>query len=390
MSSPLVQSGRFLKATRVVVLGAAAAVVLAACSSGSSASETSSGASAGGDGGTTAITVLRSTGSTFEPLYIAQDQGYFKDAGLDVTITAGAADTSQNAPSVLNNEAQFAMTDSSGILKAAAQGLPIQIASGLQSSDTSVPPSDGLVVKADSPIKSFADVGGKTIGLPALGGTLQFITSTRPSRPGWTRRQSTSWRCLSRRLNDAVANGQVDGAYVFATFIDAAKAAGMNVIGEGTNALPGLPQATLFSSTEYLQANPEVAKKFVDAVGKGIDYANAHPDAVRAVDTQYTKLPPEYIAGRTIQPFSAEINTATLQTVADDMAKFGLITKPVDTKTVVWAQAPTSQLLSASINEIGGDDMTITTSRGTLRSRRIPQGFDGAERPAEHSCSSRS
>ena len=54
------------------------------------------------------ITVLRSNGAIFEPLYIAEQQGYFKDAGLDVTIKAGAQDTSQNAPSVLNGEAQFA------------------------------------------------------------------------------------------------------------------------------------------------------------------------------------------------------------------------------------------------------------------------------------------
>ena len=324
----------------MVALGSAAAVVLAACSSGSSSSDSSSGSA--GDGGTTAITVLRSTGSTFEPLYIAQDQGYFKDAGLDVTITPGAADTSQNAPSVLNEEAQFAMTDSSGILKAAAQGLPIQIASGLQSSDTSVAPSDGLVVKADSPIKSFADVGGKTIGLPSLGGTLQFICMYSAKGAGVDPSTINFVALPLTSLNDAVANGQVDGAYLFATFIDAAKAAGMTVIGEGTNALPGLPQATLFSSTEYLQTNPEVAKKFVDAVGKAIDFANKNPDAVRAVDTQYTQLPPEYIAGRTIQPFSAAINTATLQTVADNMSEFGLITKPVDTKTVVWAEAPTT------------------------------------------------
>jgi NitT/TauT family transport system substrate-binding protein len=290
----------------------------------------------------TAITVLRSTGSTFEPLYIAQDQGYFKAAGLDVTIKPGAADTSQNAPSVLNDEAQFAMTDSSGILKAASSGLPIQIVSGLQSSDLSVAPSDGLVVKADSPITSFADVAGKTIGLPSLGGTLQFICEYSAKAAGVDPSKIKFVALPLTSLNDAVAKGQVDGAYLFATFIDAAKAAGMKVIGKGTNALPGLPQATLFASTKYLQANAGIAQKFADAVGKGIDYANAHPAAVRAVDTKYTQLPAAYVAGRSIQPFSAKINTSVMQTVADNMLTFGLIKKSVDTKTAIWAQAPTT------------------------------------------------
>jgi NitT/TauT family transport system substrate-binding protein len=95
-------------------LGAAIAIIIAA---GALTACGGSNTPAATDGnGNTSITVLRSTGATFEPLYIAEEQGYFSDAGLNVTIKAGAADTSQNAPSIVNGEAQFARTASSGFV----------------------------------------------------------------------------------------------------------------------------------------------------------------------------------------------------------------------------------------------------------------------------------
>jgi NitT/TauT family transport system substrate-binding protein len=320
---------------RLAAAAVAAVAALSACGG------TSSGSAPNSDG-TASVTVLRSTGSTFEPLYIAAEQGYFTAAGLNVTIKAGAADTSQNAPSVLRGEAQFAMTDSSGFLKAAAQNLPVRIVSNLQASTTKTAPSDGLLVPADSAVKTFADVGGKTIGLPALGGTLQFICEYSAKQAGADPSAIKFVALPVTSLLDAVKSKQVDGAYTFATFYDAGKAAGMRSIGEGTNALPGLPQAVLFSSSDYLSKNAATAKKFIDAVGKAIDYANSHPDAVRAVDTKYTKLPADYIANRTIQIFSREVNTATMSTVVKDMVDFGLIkTAPAD-GSLYWDQAPTT------------------------------------------------
>jgi NitT/TauT family transport system substrate-binding protein len=316
-------------------LALVAAGALAACGGGSDSST-----STAADG--TDITVLRSTGSTFEPLYIAQDQGYFKAAGLNVTIKAGAQDTSQNAPSVLNGEAQFAMTDSSGFLKAAAQKLPVRIVSNLQAATTKTPPSDGLLVRKDSSIKSYADLEGKTVGLSALGGTLQFICEYSAKQDGADPSKIKFVALPLTSLNDAVTKGQVDAVYAFATFLDAGKASGLSAIGIGTNALPGLPQALLFSSQTWLAKNAATAKKFTDAMSKAFDYANAHPEAVRDVDTKYTKLPADYIKNRSIQLFSAPIDTTVLQTVVTDMVSFGLLKTAPDANSLLWDQAATT------------------------------------------------
>jgi NitT/TauT family transport system substrate-binding protein len=320
----------------IIVAAIMAIGALTACGS----SGGSGGGSATTTGATANITVLRSTGSTFEPLYIAEEQGFFKAAGLNVTIKAGAADTSQNAPSIVNGEAQFAMTDSSGFLKAAAQKLPVRIVSALQAATTKTPPSDGLLVKPDSTIKSFADVGGKTIGLPALGGTLQFICQYFAKQAGVDPSAVKFVALPSASLVDAVKNGQVDGAYLFATFLDAGKAAGLRAIGIGTNALPGLPQAVLFAGQTWLSGNADAAKRFIDAVAKGVDYANSHPDDVRAVDAKYTTLPADYIKNRTIQIFSTPVNTVVMKTIIAEMVTYKIIKATPDENTLYWDQMP--------------------------------------------------
>ncbi|MEO3855425.1 ABC transporter substrate-binding protein [Acrocarpospora sp. B8E8] len=325
-------------------LGATIAIIVAAAGTLSACGGSDAPAGTGGDGtgNTNSITVLRSTGATFEPLYIAEEQGYFKEAGLNVTIKPGAADTSQNAPSIVNGEAQFAMTDSPGFLKAAASKLPVQIVSALQVATRKTPPSDGLMVKPDSPIKSFADIGGKTIAVAALGGSVQFVTEYAAKQAGV---DPSTIKFVALPLNglvDAVKNGQVDAAHTFASFFDAAKAQGLTAIGEGTNIVPGLPQSVLFADRTWLAANAAAAKKFTDAVAKAVTYANSHPDDVRAIDVKYTTMAPEYIKNRQIQIYSAEVDKGVVSMIIKEMLGFGLLKVAPDESTIYWDQMLTT------------------------------------------------
>ena len=287
------------------------------------------------------ITVLRSNGAIFEPLYIAEQQGYFTDAGLDVTIKAGAQDTSQNAPSVLNGEAQFAMTDSSGFLKGAAQDMPIRIVTGLQSATTRTDPTDGLLVKKDSEITSFADLEGRTVGISALGGTIQFICEYLVQKDGGDPSKVKFVALPTTSLTDAATSGKTDAVFSFGPFYFAAKDSGLRSVGNGMNDLPGMVQGVLFSSEEYLSANAETAKKFIDAVAKAITYANAHPAAVKAIDKKYTQLSADYIDKTPTAYYDKNINTTVMRTVITKMKQYGLLDKAPEDDALYWDKAPT-------------------------------------------------
>ncbi|MEU0840606.1 ABC transporter substrate-binding protein [Streptomyces sp. NPDC005962] len=304
------------------------------CGSGSTTGATSAD-------GKAKITVLRSNGAIFEPLYLAQQQGYFEDAGLDVTIKAGAQDTSQNAPSVLGGEAQFAMTDSSGFLKGAAQDMPIRIVTGLQSATTRTAPTDGLLVKKDSPIRSFADLEGRTVGISALGGTIQFICEYLVEKDGGDPSKVKFVALPTSSLTDAATSGKTDAVFSFGPFYFAGKESGLRSMGNGMNDLPGMVQGVLFAGQRYLSANAATAKKFTGAVAKAITYANEHPGAVKAIDKKYTEVPDEFIDAHDTNYYDKNLDTAVMRTVITKMHTFGLLDKAPADDAVYWDQAPT-------------------------------------------------
>ncbi|MFJ3670582.1 ABC transporter substrate-binding protein [Streptomyces sp. NPDC090106] len=318
----------------LTALAVTASLTATACGGDSDAATTADGKAK--------VTVLRSNGAIFEPLYIAQDQGYFKAAGLDVTIKAGAQDTSQNAPSVLNGEAQFAMTDSSGFLKGAAQDMPIRIVTGLQSATTQTDPTDGLLVKKDSAIESFKDLEGKTVGISALGGTIQFICEYLVQKAGGDPTKVKFVALPTTSLTDAATSGKTDAVYSFGPFYFAAKDSGLRSVGNGMNDVPGIVQGVLFSSQEYLSKNADTAKKFIDAVAKAIAYANAHPDAVKAIDKKYTEVPDDFIDAHDINHYDKNLDTTVMRTVITKMHEFDLLDNEPKDDAIYWDQAPTT------------------------------------------------
>ncbi|MEV2214173.1 ABC transporter substrate-binding protein [Streptomyces sp. NPDC050997] len=331
------ETSRTPRRRTLIVLSALAvtgSLTVTACGGDSATATTSDGKAE--------VTVLRSNGAIFEPLYIAQQQGYFEDADLDVTIKAGAQDTSQNAPSVLNGEAQFAMTDSSGFLKGAAQDMPIRIVTGLQSATTKTDPTDGLLVKKDSSITSFSDLEGKTVGISALGGTIQFICEYLVQKDGGDPEKVKFVALPTTSLTDAATSGKTDAIFSFGPFYFAGKDSGLRSIGNGMNDVPGMVQGLLFSSEQYLSKNAPAAKKFVDAVAKAITYANEHPEAVRAIDKKYTQVPADFIDKHDTNHYDKNLDTTVMRTVITKMHEFDLLDNEPKDDAIYWDQAPTA------------------------------------------------
>ncbi len=90
-------------------------------------------------------------------IYQALAKGYFREAGLDVTVVQGGPNAFVMQKLATGN-ADIGQSDSTNTLLAIAQGLPlIQIGAVFQN-DPSV-----LMLHADNPVKRFEDLDGKTI-----------------------------------------------------------------------------------------------------------------------------------------------------------------------------------------------------------------------------------
>jgi len=330
---------------RYVAVGAAvAAAALALSGCASSASGTPAGA-------TTAtldpahpvkISVIRSAGGQFEPLEIGIQKGFYKDEGLDVSVKAGTGNPATLAPQLVSGQVQFAMIDIASPIAAVSQSVPIKLISVIQNDDPSIAPSAGLLVPPGSGITSVADLKGKTIATNQLAG-LPVVSVNKALKSAGVPLDSVKWVQLTPdALVDAAQSHQADAILTFAAFFQGAIEKGFTLL-DGTTARSTLPRVTQVAwgaSDQYIAKNPAVVAAFVRANERAQEYANDHPDEVRAVDTKLTKLPADYIANRQIQPFSGPFHVDVIQQTADAMLSQGFIKKKVDVASqLLWSDA---------------------------------------------------
>lgn len=95
--------------------------------------------------------------------YQAQARGFFKEAGLDVELIPGGPNAFA-MQKVATGQVDVSQADSTSVLLAIAQGLPLINIGAVFQNDPSV-----LMLHAENPVKSFKDLNGKTI----------------MARPGW-------------------------------------------------------------------------------------------------------------------------------------------------------------------------------------------------------------
>ncbi|HWL16351.1 MAG TPA: ABC transporter substrate-binding protein [Opitutus sp.] len=89
--------------------------------------------------------------------YQAQARGFFADEGLDVTLVPGGPNALV-MPKVATGQADVGQADSTNTLLQQAEGLPVVQFAAVFQDDPS-----GLLVNADSSVRRFEDLDGKTI-----------------------------------------------------------------------------------------------------------------------------------------------------------------------------------------------------------------------------------
>ena len=89
--------------------------------------------------------------------YQAQVRGFFRDEGLDVTLIPGGPGAFV-MPSVATGKVDIGQADSTNTLLQQAEGLPVVQFAAVFQDDPS-----GILVHADSPVRRFEDLQGKTI-----------------------------------------------------------------------------------------------------------------------------------------------------------------------------------------------------------------------------------
>jgi NitT/TauT family transport system substrate-binding protein len=189
--------------------------------------------------------------------YDALAKGYYRDEGLNVTILPGGPYASTGAL-VASGKIQFAMDSSDHVLEAIANtDEPIVAIGATMQSDP-----QGVMVHADSPVKTWADLNGHAVAL-------------RPGSTWWTFLVQTFHldRVQERPLTYSVANFVKDPNYIQQCFLTsepyfadrAGKPARVLLVSDAGYR----PYRVFITSRLYLQQHPDIVAKFTRASIRG-------------------------------------------------------------------------------------------------------------------------
>jgi len=201
--------------------------------------------------------------------YTALVKGYYKDTGLDVTIQPGGPYVSVEKQ-VASGSAQFGMSSSDKVLQSVADGQPLVAVAATMQHDP-----QGIMVRQDSPIHSFADLNGHTVAVKTGSTWWEFVVK---------RYQLTNVHEIPAMMN--VANFVAEPDYVQQAFATSepffAQQAGIKTRVLLTSDAGYSPYRVMVTTQSFLQEHPEVVAKFVTASVKGWREYLQDPSAANA------------------------------------------------------------------------------------------------------------
>ncbi len=208
----------------------------------------------------------------FAPFYVAQERGYFADAGLDVTFRYGFE--SDLLKLVGTNELQFMIGSGEEVILGRSQGLPVRYVMRWYRKFPVV-----LFAKADKGIKTPADLIGKQVGLPGLFGASYVgweaivyankLDATRITLQsiGFTQASAVSQDRVDAAM-DYIVNGPVQ-----------LRLAGQEVVVIPVSDYIDLPSNGIITNDKTIAERPELVRAFVSALMRGLKDTLADPDA---------------------------------------------------------------------------------------------------------------
>lgn len=289
------------------------------------------------DGEFTPITVGILPIAGVGPVWYGLEQGYFEDEGLDVTLEIGQGGA-QLAPSVLNDEYQFAVGEYLSLLQARESDVPLQVVSNLtDGADAADQAINALLVAPGSGIEGPEDLADQTIALNGLGGAEEVAVRKILDDRGVDSEGVEFVEIPFPDMNAAIETGEADVVAQVEPFITLGEQDGLvNLLDPFYEALPSMPLGLIFASEEWLADNAETAEAFNRALERAIEEAAADGEAMRDTIATNTEMEPELAQAIALDRWSAEIDRDRLATLAEMAVTYGALEEEPDLDALIW------------------------------------------------------
>ena len=281
----------------------------------------------------------------FAPFYVAVEKGYYRDEGLEVKFRYGFE--SDLIKLVGANELQFMIGSGEEVILGRAQGLPVVYAMSWYRKFPVV-----VFAPQGSGLNSPASLSGRKIGIPGLFGAsyvgwkaLVYVTKLDESKISLESIGFTQAAAVQSRQVDAALDYSVNGPVQM-------RLAGQEVDEIFVADYVDLPSNGIITNDKTVAENPELARRFVQATLRGLQYTLVNPDGAFTISLQQVpEAGADETATKTNRAIFDEVlklwqtdgalgvsDPARWETAARFMLATGLITSAVEPKTLYTNQ----------------------------------------------------
>jgi NitT/TauT family transport system substrate-binding protein len=284
---------------------------------------------------TTTITSAGLPEDSATPVLYAIASGLFRRYGLDVRLQP-----QRSGPAVASGVAggayQIGKASINPLVIAHAHGVPfVLVAPGGLSTATN--PIAGLMVKADSPVQTAADLNGKTIAVGALNDIFTLALKTWMDKNGGDSSSVKLVEITISAIAEAIETGRVVAGSANEPILGAALASGkVRVLAHTFDAIaPRFMFTAWFTTQAYAREHPQVVDGFARAVREAAAYVNAHHDETVDLIARFTSIDPAVVRRMTRTEDGTTLDPRLVQPVIDAAARYKDIPVAFDAREII-------------------------------------------------------
>jgi NitT/TauT family transport system substrate-binding protein len=277
--------------------------------------------------GLTSLVVAAVPGEGSAGLYIAQDQGLFRKAGLKVTIEP-VTSSATAIPAMVHGQVQIAAGQYTSYVAAQADGAaPMRI---LAAGYSLGPRVQDVMIGPQSPIRAPAQLRGAVIAVNAVNSETTDLLYTALAAYGISPSQVQVAAIPFPAMAAALAAHRVSAIYEIEPYeTEASQQHGdQDLLDLDTGANEDFPISGYASLAAWADSHPRAAAAFAHAVEHGNALASANLTVLQHAFETSLHLSPQVADVMATGTFPTGISPAALQRVPDLMLLYGQLTKP--------------------------------------------------------------
>jgi ABC-type nitrate/sulfonate/bicarbonate transport system substrate-binding protein len=266
------------------------------------------------------------------PVLYGVQSGLFRRNGLDVQLSPERSGPAITA-GVAGGAYQIGKASITPLILAHAKGLPLVIVAPAGVYNASAP-IDGMFVPKDSPVKTAADLNGKTFGVYGIGDVYTISARAWMEKNGGDPNSLKFVELPISAMVEAIATSRVDaGAMNEPALQLALTSPRLRFVTHTFAAIaPRFLYTAWFASTEYAATHRPAIDAFVRSMRDAATYANAHHDATVDLISNFTSVDVATIRKMMRVEQGVTLDPKLVQPVIDEMAKSKAIPTAFDAR----------------------------------------------------------